>query len=361
MRIFRIRTAASLIIVTSALCQAPISSGATMDARAVAASAAADGPNCSGLSFYWEIGTSDGDFRGGQRIARFGKPVFRHSQGPVASASKWLYATYAIERSGGALDPVHDEPMLNFTSGYDELKACGSRATVEDCGHSQRAPLNPASQGRFSYSPAHMQHHAATDQLRSLGTSKLTATALGPAIGSTLGILPNTRVPNPVKERLQPTISIGLKYSGPVLGSDAAIDAGTYAVVLQRILSGSVKMRNYLGSNPICASDAVDSHGRYLCSSDGGFTPNVGYVPPIPAELVFGSSAHGTPWQYSVGHWIESDGTYSAAGAFGFYPWIDKDKLWYGIVAQFSARTVMAYQQSLICGRAIRDAWLGVP
>lgn len=351
-------TAAIASIIAFALSHPPVTLGATMDARADAAFAAADSPSCKGLSFYWEIGTGDGDFRGGQKLDRFGRSVSRHTQGPVASASKWIYATYAVQRAAGAIDPKLDVPMLNFSSGYDQLKTCRAALTVEQCGHSRRVAFNSASIGRFSYSPAHMQKQAAVDHFRSLGISELTAATLGPVIAATLGVQPDTRVPNPDRGRLRLNIPIGLAYTGPVLGSDASVDPGTYATMLQNILSGALQMRSHLGSNSVCASDAFDSRGMYLCSSDGGRTSTVDYSPSIPNELVFLSTGKAVPWRYSLGHWIENDGTFSSIGAYGFYPWIDKDKRWYGILAQYTTNNVLSYQSSLKCGRAIRNAWL---
>ena len=49
------------------------------------------------------------------------------------------------------------------------------------------------------------------------------------------------------------------------------------------------------------------------------------------------------------------DGAFSSAGSFGFYPWIDAGKTYYGIVA----RSVSAGSgvDSVMCGRLIRKAW----
>jgi len=351
----------TILFAVILLMQPSVSSSATLDTRAAAASAAADGAACSGLSFYWEIGNAEGEFRGGQRTALFGKPVSRQTQGLIASAGKWIYATYAIEKSGGAPDPIFDIPMLNFTSGYDKQRLCFNLDTVGSCGSLARAPFSPANEGRFSYGSAHMQHHGAADELRYLGISQIRSAALGPTIAAGLGIQSDTLVTSPERKLFQTKLSVGLKYSGPELAADAAIDAGTYASLLQKILSGALRMSEHLGSNQVCASDRMDSDGHYFCSSDGGNTKNVGYVPPLPPELDQETPANGPPWHYSLGHWVEKDGTFSGVGGFGFYPWIDKNKRWYGIIARFATSNVMAYQQSLVCGRAIRNAWLDEP
>jgi len=59
------------------------------------------------------------------------------------------------------------------------------------------------------------------------------------------------------------------------------------------------------------------------------------------------------------------DGAFSSAGAFGFYPWIDASKTWYGIVARKQVMSGQDPDQSLgegyrstMCGRLIRKAWI---
>jgi len=36
----------------------------------------------------------------------------------------------------------------------------------------------------------------------------------------------------------------------------------------------------------------------------------------------------------------------------------DKDVIWYGVLFWYSPTSVLGYQNSLICGRAIRNVWL---
>lgn len=73
---------------------------------------------------------------------------------------------------------------------------------------------------------------------------------------------------------------------------------------------------------------------------------------PVPAKL---------SWDYSLGHWVESDpvaddGAYSSAGAFGFYPWIDKTKTYYGVLARQGKPG--SGDGSATCGGLIRKAWM---
>ena len=46
-------------------------------------------------------------------------------------------------------------------------------------------------------------------------------------------------------------------------------------------------------------------------------------------------------WHYSISHWIEDDpatgdGAFSSPGAFGFYPWIEANKQYYGVISRFA-------------------------
>ena len=52
---------------------------------------------------------------------------------------------------------------------------------------------------------------------------------------------------------------------------------------------------------------------------------------------------------------ITGDGSFSSAGALGFYPWIDAGKKWYGIVSRVSSEGRMP---SVTCGQLIRKAWI---
>jgi hypothetical protein len=74
----------------------------------------------------------------------------------------------------------------------------------------------------------------------------------------------------------------------------------------------------------------------------------------------------GTPfpqeaWHFSIGHWVEDnpatngDGAFSGAGSFGFYPWIDSTKSYYGIV---SRNEQYGAYPSVQCGRLIRRAFI---
>lgn len=69
-----------------------------------------------------------------------------------------------------------------------------------------------------------------------------------------------------------------------------------------------------------------------------------------------------------MAHWVEDDpatngdGSFSSAGAFGFYPWIEPTKLYYGVISRQASvspggtPTQNGYA-SAQCGRLVRRAW----
>ncbi|MDO9452021.1 MAG: hypothetical protein Q7J29_04085 [Stagnimonas sp.] len=319
----------------------------TFTDRETAAKAAALGQSCTGLNFYWEIGDANGNFRSGNGPAGTQYSKVKATQsGYIASAGKWLYGAYVLEKTGGVLDQNADKPFLNFTSPYHALRGCYGK-TVGACGADNNNPPTPGDLGKFYYESGHMQAHAAQDATGLIGIKTLKAAQLGPVIANTLHIA-------------------NLKYGGPVLAGDAQLDTVNYASFLRQILNGTLKMKDALGTAAVCASDD-EGYGVNLkryCGVDG---LNVAlYSPPQRnADLNAGNPdtspewpADGERWQYSVGHWVEKDGTFSSGGAFGYYPWIDKSKQWYGILARYEFGNLLAYQKSIVCGRAIRNAWL---
>ena len=338
----------------------------TIDQREAAAKAAAVGKSCASLNFYWEIGDANGNVRSGNGPAGTAATKVKPTKSDyIASSGKWLYAAYALEKSGGVLseDASVDVRYLNFTSGHQNLGPCAGK-TVGACGDvTKNNKPTPADVGKFYYGSGHMEAHASKDALGLIGLKDLKAAALGPAIGAALSL-------NQGSNRLD--------YAGPVLAGDAKLDALNYTWFLRQVLNGTHKMKDFLGVNAVCASAdrgtgnklvkycPRDADGRSVALSSppelndySALTPNQDYLnSPNPDPTGTPWPANGEPWKYSIGHWVERDGTFSSPGAFGFYPWIDKDKKWYGVVARYETGNVLAYQKSVVCGRAIRNAWL---
>jgi hypothetical protein len=204
------------------------------------------------------------------------------------------------------------------TSGTDSIDYCLTlpSATAGKFYSSQ----DPTTTGVFDYDAGHEENHAAQFQpeINALDTS-----ALGAAIASGLGVT-----------------GITLRYNQPLLAGGIYASANDYAPILRAILSGQLGMLGALGTSPVCAW--------------------VG-----PGCNAAGSPAFTVHWHYSIAHWVEDDvangddGSFSSPGAFGFYPWIEANKRYYGVIARV-APTGTGEQNGLasaMCGRALRAAW----
>ena len=275
--------------------------------------------------FYWEIGDSRGVLGAGSAgRAAPRRDTLMH----IASASKWVYAAYVAERRAGALS-AQDIDYLTLRSGYTHFLACRSGQTVQGC---LDAPLNgggafdAATAGRFSYGGGHMQRHAVL-----MGLGPLDAHELGQEVTRGLAVLGG---------------DFHFDYSQPQPAGGGVTSAGAYARLLRGLLDGELRLAQQLGEHSVCASPAT-------CPADAVRTP-------IPAT---------ESWRYSVGHWVEDPGpegagAFSSPGAFGFYPWISRDRQTYGLLAREDHQGVLLaptqYKpalESVYCGRLIRAAF----
>lgn len=276
-------------------------------------------------SYFWQIGNADGALASGERGASASTLM------SIASASKWIYGAYVVQRRGSAsaLSATADLPYLHFTSGYTNLGnlssavACGadSITTVDECLNSTAtsSQQDTSTTGKFDYDSGHMEKHASL-----VGLGSYTAQALGAEVSSALGV------------------TVG--YGQPLLAGGVYTTADGYASFLRAILGGRLKMNGALGYASVCTNPLDAAHG---CSTANAV------VGPIPTA---------ESWHYSVGHWVEDDsvvgdGAFSSAGAFGFYPWIDQSKRWYGVLARQQEGDKQGFA-SAQCGRLIRHAWV---
>jgi hypothetical protein len=269
--------------------------------------------------FYWEIGDADGRTAGGSigRTAN-GQAVGEATTMRYASATKWLYAAYVVERRGGTLQ-AWDERMLSMRSGYTHFSGCLIGQTVDAClAWQDNDQYEAADDGRFAYGGAHMQKHASL-----LGLGAMDAAALASTLSGALGI------------------DIGMRQAQPAGGATGTPAA--YARFLRRVVGGQLAIGARLGAGAVCASQTG-------CTGD----PST----PAPAQEV---------WHYAMGHWVEDDpslgdGAFSSGGAFGFYPWVDADRQGYGMVARDAGQARDNEGDgpgvaSARCGRLIRRAW----
>jgi hypothetical protein len=233
----------------------------------------------------------------------------------IASASKWLFGAYVAEVRQGNLSDS-DKQATRMLSGYvSQQDSCpGADATVDSCFHSNGNDAYTAAElDRFYYNGGHFQKWGDDN-----GMANMTASDIAGAYQTTLGITTS--------------------FSGPLLAGGAYMSADEYAVFLRKILNGQLQIANLLGSDPVCTQPSSCSTADYS---------------PVTAEVM----------HYSLGHWVEDDpslgdGAFNSAGAFGFYPWIDSTKAYYGIVARFDPSGSGQGYASALCGRAIRKAYV---
>jgi hypothetical protein len=311
-----------------------IDAPAMIDASNGSAAAAATAMNnalCAAITpFYWEIGDATGALAGGSiGVDASAKPVLATTRLSIASASKWIYGTYVVQLRAGILT-ADDIKFLHFTSGYTNMGAesatakCPATDTPDDV-DACLALINSANGmsfgtqiaatvGEFDYDGGHLEKHASL--YGGLGT-----VVVG-QLGSTVSAM------------LDPGLT--LTYSQPLLAGGIYASSNDYALVLRRILDGSLAMHDLLGANPVCTLKSA------TCTAGGS---------PVPEA-----------WHYSMAHWVEDDpatngdGAFSSAGAFGFYPWIEASKQFYGVIARESQVGQGGYE-SAQCGRLIRRAW----
>jgi len=299
---------------TPAPSPAPIPAPAPTVAQraAAAASAASQAPDCVAVQpFYWSVGDATG--RQGDGSVGVAPPTAQTIMS-IASASKLVYGAYVAQLRGGVLTDG-DVHFLNFTSGYTDFTSCQPGDTVATCeAAGTNGTYESGNDGKFFYGGGHMEKHAFDNGLAAADDAAL-ASAINTALGTAFA------------------------YSQPQLAGGIYTSAGAYGAFLQRVVGGQLKIGALLGSHPVCTNPRTCAGAVYT---------------PIPGE-----SDH-----YSIGHWVEDDpaagdGAFSSAGAFGFYPWVDSSKTWWGIVARM-ARSSDEQEgvASMKCGRRIRAAWV---
>lgn len=287
-------------------------------------------PDClASQPFYWEIGNKI-------------KPLATGSSGKhapqadsslrIASATKWWFGAYVVQLRKGNLSKT-DISALTMRSGYtsQRFRRCISRSdkrqqalTVQDCfqangwfGKSNHHH-EPSHQGIYFYNGGHFQHWAVSN-----GLGPLNSSALASAFRHTL------------------SNSLSIAFDTPQPAGGGISSAATFGRFLRLILQGKLLIKNYLGTHAVC------THPQH-CPEQTAYTP-------VPDDL---------SWSYSLGHWVEDDpasgdGAFSSPGFFGFYPWIDASKRWYGIIAREKRGLFeRPAQQSAKCGAAMRQAWL---
>jgi len=324
--------------------------------------------------FYWEIGDANGivvDAASGlaaagsvQPASATGTTYARTTSLEIASASKWLSGSYFAEatatQTGGEWQlPAAYVPFMNFTSGYDNMtENCPglTTPTVQDCldhenGVGASAVPNgtqtSADVGHFYYNSGHLEVFEA-------GADPAVSGAIGGAGASDATLA--TAIEQALAGR---DVNVNLSFVAPVMAGGIVTTAGDYAEFLKGLIrpANPLVMASFLRP---AASDpyAVCTNPSDPACVDPSGQPLARYT-PVPSTL---------SWHYSITHWIEDDpttgdGAYSSPGKFGFYPWVDASKTYYGILARYDASVVLLaenapYYKSALCGATIRHAFM---
>lgn len=280
---------------------------------------------CTKISpFYWEIGDKEKALASGS----IGDGTYTANTNMViASASKWIWGSYIVQLKQGKLSN-QDISFLNMTSGYTSFRypRCArlgkdnkNDVTVKQCFGAKNIfgsndVLDKDAVGHFNYNGGHFQKQA---------------------IDLGLGNANNARLQQAMQKELGSDFVFG--FDSPQLAGGITTTAANYAIFLRKILNSQLLMHDALGTHSVCTNPET-------CDS--------AMSTPISSE---------ERWHYSLAHWVEDDpkvgdGAFSSPGAFGFYPWIDKSKTYYGIVARQA--TIGGAVNSVTCGREIRKAWM---
>lgn len=286
--------------------------------------------------FWWEIGDASA-MAVGETAPTDETDPGQDKEMAIASASKWIYAAYVAERRGGDLRG-YDIQFLTLESGYHSLTTCSADDinTVDDClAYGDNGYRSSDAIGKFAYNGGHFEAHASN--YPGLPTSA----AVNPI---DLGAYYDADLKAEINDVLG--TSVVRSYAQPLLPGGVRSTPGLYADFLRAIMSDDLQMYSLLGTFQVCAGQMGCSSGTVLNS-------------PIPAH-----------WNYSIGHWVETDNdnAYSNAGVRGFYAWISKYKDLYGIVgrdvnprANETEDTSVSWD-SVQCGQLIRKAYItGVP
>lgn len=298
-----------------------VSAGDAQRTAAAVATAQSGSNACNAIRpFYWEIGSSGGALASGSVTAPGnGLGYGATTAMPVASASKWLYSAYVVQKRGGK-PSASDLRFLTLESGYVGMgsSGCAGSRTVDEClATGTNGSYYAAADGRYDYDGGHMQKHASLD-----GLGAADDTALRKALQGQLGA------------------DVPLAFSRPLLAGGVVTTPAGYARVLRKMMTGELKIGALLGTGKVCTNPLT-------CGADKAIHT------PVPSS---------ESWHYSLGHWVEDDpvvgdGAFSSAGALGFYPWIDATKTIYGIVARAQQEGSGQGFASAQCGRLIRKAW----
>jgi CubicO group peptidase (beta-lactamase class C family) len=249
---------------------------------------------------------------------------------PIASSTKWLTAATIMTLVEEGKLALTDKPqkyiswwttdakdqrsqitlaqLLSFTSGLAGEPLClfNPKAVPEECArdvYNNQFKFKPGS--TFFYSSTHMH---------------IAGVMASQATGKPFSQLFREQIADPLKMSRQ-TRMVNVGDTNPFLAGGANSSANDYAKFLQALLNGQLLAKS-----------------RETMFRDWT---------PAPVKIAY--SPVGNYWHYGLGTWRECYDTswttqcaksmiVSGGGGLGWFPWIDLDKGYYGLIARWSTR-----------------------
>jgi hypothetical protein len=297
-------------------------SDAAVDAKTKAVTdAIAASSSCKALGdFYWEMGDASGALTTGQVGTTYKSSTVVN----LASASKWPFATYFVQKFGA---PTNAQVQaLTMRAGYDNMNdvLCAVTLTVRGCFNAPTQILPIGNNMRDSNAVDKFDYNSGNFQ-------KV-------AVDAGLGGMSSYGLASDMRKVLGVSTSSELTYAYPGIASGLHMSANSYTAMLRKIMTNQLAMGSMLELGRTCTLQGV--------------CPTAMHSPIVH------------DWDYGLGHWIEyesagNDQAYSSIGYNGFYPWITTDLQYYGVLSLENSFNIAP--QAVLCGRELRKAWLAAP
>jgi CubicO group peptidase (beta-lactamase class C family) len=289
--------------------------------------------------------------------------IFEHRKGQfnpqapvaIASATKWVTgAVFMAMATDGILQPtdttgkwlnwqgaagqINLKHLLSFTSGLNQGGLCqfDHRSSLDNCTQQvNRASRNPQPESFFEYGATHMM---VAGRMAEVATKQSWDQIFAKYITQPLGLLPQTRYGGgTIGDRrilAQPT-------RNPRLDGGLQISSADYTKFLRMVYQkGKYNGRQIIRPDLI----AMMETSQFKPQTKIKYSPAARY----PYKM-----------EYGLGNWVEcieancTRQVNSSLGAFGFYPWIDRQNEYYGILAMEQDRGGSESAKLIVPGRVL--------
>jgi CubicO group peptidase (beta-lactamase class C family) len=273
----------------------------------------------------------------------------------VASASKWVTgAVLMAMASDGVLQPTDTtgkwlgwrgtagtitlQHLLSFTSGLNQRVLClgDHRSSLERCTNQvYNASRNVQPQRFFDYGGTHM---TVAGRIAEVASKKTWDQLFETYLRQPLGLSPDTRYGGGTVANRR---ILTMATHNPRLDGGLRISTNDYGIFLRMIYNnGKVGDRQVIRPELV----ALMERSQFSPRTQVRFSPAAGY----PYKM-----------EYGLGNWVECPegrcdrGINSSLGAFGFFPWIDRQKGYYGVLAMEQNRGGLEAAKLILPGRSL--------